>query len=465
MPATDEIAVRFARACAFTERGQFVEARQAYLDLLAQAPDHVGALNNLGTLLFDTGYRTAARTAYTQAVAAHPNDPTGHVNLGNLLLAEGLTDEARAHFEHALRLAPGHPEAHRGLSYCFILIGDDVEARKHRDAAFTGRAIVPLPYHGETVPIPALVLVGARGGNIPTRFLLDNHIFAVTVAVADYVDPQARLPEHAIVFNTVGDADLDSDALLAAQNIVARTKAPVVNRPEYIVGTGRVEIARRLSSIPGLRSPRVELLPREKATEAELARRGFTTPFLLRAPGFHTGRHFHRIERIDQLGAALMTMPGPYVMAIEALDARGADRLWRKYRVMMVDGQLYPLHLAIANQWKVHYFSAAMADDPQHRAEEAAFLTAMPRVLGARAMAALEGVNGMLGLDYGGIDFGLSADGQVLLFEANATMVVNPPEPDPRWDYRRVPIQRVLDAVRTMLLRRAGNFSAGSAQS
>lgn len=463
MPATDDIATRFAQACAFMDRGQVAEARQAYLDLLARDPGHAGALNNLGTLLLDTGYRSAARTAYTQAVAIHPDDPVGHVNLGNLLLAEGLSDEARSHFERALRSTPGHAEAHRGLSYCLNMAGDEVEARKHRDAAFTGRAIVPLPFRGESAGVPALVLVGARGGNIPTRFLLDNRRFAVTVAVADYVDPDAPLPPHSIVFNTVGDADLDQEALLAAQKIVARTKAPVVNRPERIVGTGRAETARRLASIQGLRAPQIETLPLSTATEAELARRGFRLPFLLRAPGFHTGRHFHQIERSDQLGSVLATMPGPYVMAIENLDARGADGLWRKYRVMMIDGQLYPLHLAIANQWKVHYFSAAMADHPEHRAEEAAFLANMPKALGGQAMAALEAIVATLGLDYGGIDFGLNAKGEVLLFEANATMVVNPPELDPQWDYRRAPVQRVLDAVRGMLLERAGNFSARQA--
>jgi hypothetical protein len=70
-------------------------------------------------------------------------------------------------------------------------------------------------------------------------------------------------------------------------------------------------------------------------------------------------------------------------------------------------------------------------------------------------MVALERIAATLGLDYGGIDFGLSADGSVLLFEANATMVVNPPEPDPIWDYRRAPIQRVIDAAKQMLLTRA----------
>jgi glutathione synthase/RimK-type ligase-like ATP-grasp enzyme len=42
-----------------------------------------------------------------------------------------------------------------------------------------------------------------------------------------------------------------------------------------------------------------------------------------------------------------------------------------------------------------------------------------------------------LGLDYCGIDWGRSENGEVLLFEANATMVVFSPDADPKCDYRR----------------------------
>ena len=70
-------------------------------------------------------------------------------------------------------------------------------------------------------------------------------------------------------------------------------------------------------------------------------------------------------------------------------------------------------------------------------------------------MAALHGIGAALGLDYGGVDFALAPDGSVLLFEANATMVISPPEPDPIWDYRRRAIGDVLRAAQQMLLRRA----------
>jgi len=57
--------------------------------------------------------------------------------------------------------------------------------------------------------------------------------------------------------------------------------------------------------------------------------------------------------------------------------------------------------------------------------------------------------------DLAGIDFGMNARGEVLLFEANATMVVNPPEPDEQWAYRRPAVERIYTAVRNMLIARA----------
>jgi hypothetical protein len=138
------------------------------------------------------------------------------------------------------------------------------------------------------------------------------------------------------------------------------------------------------------------------------------------------------------------------------LDTRGEDGSFRKFRVMMVGGDLYPLHLAVSQNWKVHYFSADMADRPEHRAEDEAFLRDMPAVLGPRALRALNETRNLLGLDYGGIDFALDRAGNVVVFEANATMTVALPGEDERWRYRVAPVARVRQAVRRMLLEAAG---------
>ena len=84
----------------------------------------------------------------------------------------------------------------------------------------------------------------------------------------------------------------------------------------------------------------------------------------------------------------------------------------------------------------------------------------MAGVIGARGVAALDRINAALGLDYGGIDFAVNADGDMLLFEANATMVVLPPSHDHKWAYRRPAFANVHSAVRAMLTKRSRADSA-----
>src|SRR3984885_15422072 len=122
---------------------------------------------------------------------------------------------------------------------------------------------------------------------------------------------------------------------------------------------------------------------------------------------------------------------------------------------MFIDGVMYPLHLAISPDWKIHYFSSAMTQNPLFREEERRFLEDMPTALGATAMEALSRICTALDLEYAGIDFAVASDGSILLFEANATMVVFPPSHDAMWDYRRRAIDSVLEAASRMLMKHA----------
>ncbi len=175
----------------------------------------------------------------------------------------------------------------------------------------------------------------------------------------------------------------------------------------------------------------------------------------MRAPGFHTGQFFERVETHDRLAAALSNWPGDQALVMSWLDAQGADGRWRKYRAMLVGGRILPLHLAVSRSWKVHYFTADMEAEAAYRAEDAAFLADMAGVLGPEALAALGRIQAELGLDYAGVDFALGPAGEVLLFEANATMVVLPPAAGVLWDYRRPAAEAVIEAVRAMIIERA----------
>lgn len=458
----DSVDLRVERAGLLGELGRIREAREEYLAVLARDPAHRETLNKLGTLLYGTGYRTAARTAYSEAVAQYPNDLESLVNLANVLAEEGDVVAAREHYLTALKLKADSEyrrAAHQGMARVLTELGDEPGAEMHRRTGYTGNALASLPYRGEKAPLNVLLLVSAEGGNIPVRHLLDDRVFQTHVLTADYFTEDEPIPFHNVVFNSIGDADLAQQALGAAGSIVARTVAPVINDPRAVSLTGREENARRFRNLPGAVTPLTANLSRDLLESADglsvLSRLGFAFPLLMRTPGFHTGRYFVKVERATHVAAALAELPGQQITVIQYLDARGRDGKSRKYRAMMIDGQIYPLHAAISSHWKIHYFTAEMANNPEHRAEDAAFLADMPGVVGAAAMAALARIQSTLGLDYAGIDFGLNERGEVLVFEANATMVVLRPEHQAQWAYRWPAVERIQGAVRKMLLDRS----------
>lgn len=456
----DRLQELLARARALAAEGQDEAAKTEYLALLKSDPCHFAALNELGTLALSTGHRSAAQTAYAQAVRCHPGNPVGRVNLGNVLFENGELAAAREQYQAALEARPDVAEAHQGLARTLELLGETAAAQAHWDRGFAGHALVKQRHRGSGGGIPALLLVSVKPGNIPTRQILDDRTFATTALYAEFYDATQPLPPHAVVFNAIGDADLCQTGLRKAEELLAGKHVPVINAPARVRVTGRAENAQRLRLLPDVVAPSMQRLARDAIGAADLP-----FPLLLRAPGFHTGQHFVRVEQAAQLAAAAAALPGEEILAIEYLDARGIDGMARKYRVMMIDGELYPLHLAISSDWKVHYFTANMAMDAKFRAEEAEFLADMVGVLGPRAMRALAAIAKTLGLEYAGVDFALR-DGAVLLFESNANMAIVPPDANPVWDYRRPAIARVIEAARRMVRRFAFNStSMGSGRS
>jgi tetratricopeptide (TPR) repeat protein len=456
--------LRFQQACLLEHTGRLAEARALYQALLEIDPSHVATLNNLGNLLLASGERDHARPIFQQAVASHPTHLPSRANLGNLLIKQGDLAEACEHFRAALLIDPTYRPAHAGLSFALGDLGDPTAAANHRQLAFADRAIVVAAYRGVQPPITILELVSTTGGNVRTDPYLSDRVFQRILVTTEFFKPGTPLPQHDLVFNAIGEADSATAALAGAIAVIAQTAAPVINPPQAVLATGRSEISQRLAAIPGVITARTVTLPRTQLESPEaasiLSAQGIAFPILLRTPGFHGGDHFVRAESPSDLPQVLTQLPGDDLLVMPYLDARGPDGNSRKYRAMFIDGRIYPLHLAVSKNWKIHYFSADMADSPENRAEDRAFLEDMPTVLGPIAMSALEQIHTTLALDYAGIDFGLNSQGELLLFEANATMTVVIPDKDPRWDYRRPAVETIYKAVWQMLKDRAAQSPA-----
>lgn len=445
----------FSRAALLHALGRLDEAKAAYLAILNIDTCHLGTLTQLGALLYETDYRSAAMTVYKRLLSLQPRSAATHVSLANVLWDHNDHAGARRHYEAALELDAESSAAHQGMAAVLNEGRDSEAALEHLKKGFSGRPVLRIPYRGTQEPLPVLVLSSATGGNIPLRRTIDDRIFKVTVLVVEFHDAAAPLPPHPVVFNAIGEADQGEEALRLAADLLDPLRVPVINDPRKVAKTGRAANALRLAGLKDLVVPAIKLFARSDLERSDapelLATLGLSFPLLLRAQGFHGGKHFVKLDSPGELKSALATMPGPDFAVIEFVDARGADGETRKYRVMLIDGKLHPLHAAVSKHWKIHYFSADMVESAAHRAEDEAFLLDMPGVLGPRAMAALEGIRDTLGLDYAGVDFSVDAAGALVFYEANATMVIAPPDAGEKWAYRRAPVQKVFDAVTDML--------------
>jgi hypothetical protein len=111
------------------------------------------------------------------------------------------------------------------------------DAAAHLARALDLRAYVTLPFRGSVPAARVLVLQSILAGNVLMHRVLEDRLFAVHVLLVEFWQPGTPLPEHDLVFNAIGDADVRQEALTQAARILQSTAAPVFNPPSVVRST------------------------------------------------------------------------------------------------------------------------------------------------------------------------------------------------------------------------------------
>ena len=133
--AAAELAARFAAAAADHRGGRLAEAEAGYRAVLSQAPQHVGALTNLGSLL-----RTRDRVAEAEGplrAAAHlapPGEFRPLANLANHYRRVARWAEAEALYDRVIAGGAAGPELRLDASHVFLARGRLAEGWRLLDA-------------------------------------------------------------------------------------------------------------------------------------------------------------------------------------------------------------------------------------------------------------------------------------------------------------------------------------------
>ena len=403
------------------------------------------------------GDLTAAAAHFQRAVALDATTPGALLGLGKVRCGLALWQSAQGLLQQALAIPTDAQAARHALWEVCQVLGDRAAAVGYlRDAV----RIDPLVSRPSTAPLRRVLALNAVGdfqANLPLAPLLDA---ATTELHTLWLDPEdatpalpVNLPPFDVVFIAIAEDVRHTALLRAADRIAAATGRPVINSGRAIARLSRDGAVRLLDGLPDAIVPPQRLVARGEAID------GF--PLIIRPRHSHAGEGLARIDDATALAEYLSADPiADHFFVAPFIDYRSRDGQWRKYRIIFVDGEPLPFHLAIHSRWNVWYYNAGMADDATKRAEEAELMQELGRVFPVAAMAALRELGRRVGLDYFGLDCGLMADGRLLLFEVETGMLVHDADPRELYPYKGPAVARIFRAVEVMLDRRIANARA-----
>ncbi len=299
---------------------------------------------------------------------------------------------------------------------------------------------------------PRLLAIAAPGdlmANTPIDFLLaGSDIELITLYVtADQPLPDT-LPDHDLAFLAVGESDANRPILQTLAPRLAGWSGPILNaNPDRIASLTRDGFAELMAGAPGLIAPMAERLDRG-------ALAGHTAfPIIARPIGSHAGKGLEKLDDPAAVAAYLAGSAAERFYVSPFIDYAGPDGLFRKQRIVFIQGQPFLCHHAVSAHWMVHYMNAAMLDAPENRAEEARMMASFDEDFAVRHREAFDALVCRMGLDYFGIDCGETRDGRLLLFEADVAMIVHDMDPPDLFPYKAPQMRKVFNAFQAMVRR------------
>ena len=319
--------------------------------------------------------------------------------------------------------------------------------------------------------ILAFVTEGDFMANTPLDFLLAG---SDCVLWLHYVDLETtaltNLPEYDVAFMAIGESTENAPLLAHMEKLLAGFDRPVMNRnPELISRLTRDGVSEMLANEPSILSPTTYRVSREDlvavgagAKRLEDCVPGLAFPLVIRPISTHAGHGMERITDLAGLSAWLETQPAPELYVAPFIDFRGPDGLYNKQRVVFINGKAFASHMALSDHWIVHYLSAGMAQSPEKRAVEQAWMENFDTDFAVRHRNSFAALCRRIGLDYFGIDCAELPDGRLLVFELDVAMVVHNMDDPTIYPYKQVAMRKLFDGFVDAVRGKAGTALAAA---
>ncbi len=438
------------------QTGKPQDAIAYYFEALKLDPRHWATRTNLVQALMATKQYIIAKGCLLELLGERPQDAALCHQLGKAHYELEEIQDAIACFEKAIALNPRDADSLYWIGGIRQRSGDDAAAQAAYAAAARIQPLIRRPAIKSPADFRVLALYAPFGGNTPTEYLFKNANHDTdTLAIFENssYDAEAFRQGVDIVVNLISDVDQAGAMLPLAADLVERLREPTINDPRKIQRTTRDMVAELLTGIEGCRIPKISRQQAGTTLSVESLRAALpqATSILARPVGTHGGDDFDKIDGADELAAYLAKPAETDRYFIEYADYRSADGFFRKYRFIYVNGEVLPYHLAICDDWKVHHVNTDMANQKWMQDEEAAFLNDPTLVFNEGHYEALRTIQERIDLEYFGIDCSVDTNGDLLVFEVNASMLVH--DDNAEFPYKNPAVYRIKAAWDAMLAR------------
>ena len=390
----------------------------------------------------------------------------------------GLADFARLLFlgadlqpawDHLMARATASPPdlgAMLDLSTILQLIGRREEGLAlQSDALSRDRLYRRVVGAGQGPHLLALVSNGDLMASTPIDFLLSGWNGVVDLMfMAPGENATIAIPEHDIALIAVGESDANASLLDALEGAAAHWPKPMLNGAAGAIrALGRDRAPARLAGCPGIDAPPTLRIGRDHlaalgASGAPLdpdPARTRLPDHLVRPVDSHAGTGLEKLDHPSQVAGYLERHAGEVFYVSPFVDYSGPDGRFRKLRVALVDGRPFIVHMAVSEQWMVHYLNAGMDQDAGKRAEEAAMMASFDSDFAVRHADAFHAVHRTFGLDYLAMDCAEDRQGRLLIFEADTAMIVHDMDPPDLYPYKAPAMKKLFVAFQDMIAARA----------
>jgi glutathione synthase/RimK-type ligase-like ATP-grasp enzyme len=305
----------------------------------------------------------------------------------------------------------------------------------------------PLSNKTPLIRVLALMSVGDLMANSPIEFLLENsdvELIQFYITEAEHLNEP--LPEHDLLFVAIAESKQNLPLLKEISPILKSWHCPVLNKPEYIAKMSRDAACQLLANVENIVMPTTTRLPAET-----IKKTAFEFPRIIRPVDSHAGHDLEKIETPHALENYLNEQNHAEFYVARFVDYRNSDGFFRKYRVMLVAGQPFLAHLAISENWMIHYLNAGMLESAEKRAEEARAMANFSQTFAKKHAAAFQAIYEKSKLDYMGIDCGETPEGELLIFEIDSCMIVHALDSLELFPYKQAPMYELFAAFQQLL--------------